>query len=288
MFQYAMLKNLSKRHNVEMRLDLSFLQRAWAGYIKKRYDNSKFINFELYPFFIEENFLFKNDNLFSEKIYKVNKYFGILLFSILSFLQKNHYREQKFNFDDTILNLCDGYFEWYFQSEKYFIDNEDIIRGDFNFKLQPSEENIKIIELIEASNSISLHIRRGDYISNPNNAFYNTCDLEYYKKAISLMCEKTENPIFFVFSDDMAWTKANLDTNHLTYYVDVNDNQHNYEDMRLMSQCKHNIIANSSFSWWWAWLNQNPDKIVIAPDRWFVSSKIDYSDVVPDSWIKIA
>ena len=129
-------------------------------------------------------------------------------------------------------------------------------------------------------------MRRGDYVTNKNaSSFHGTKDLGYYKAALKPVLKQTNKPVIFVFSDDPEWCKQNLKFSQNTIYVE--GNKKGSEDMRLMMQCKHNIIANSSFSWWAAWLNQNSDKVVVAPKKWFNDPKIDVSDVIPKSWLKI-
>ena len=141
--------------------------------------------------------------------------------------------------------------------------------------------------MISQTNSVSLHIRRGDYVSNQKtNQTHGTCDLDYYQRCITEIEKEVENPYFFVFSDEIEWVKENLKINHPAEYVDQNTGDKSYEDMRLMSQCKHNVIANSSFSWWGAWLNSYPDKIVFAPKRWFASDKHNTKDLIPEGWKK--
>jgi hypothetical protein len=127
-----------------------------------------------------------------------------------------------------------------------------------------------------------LHIRRGDYISDKKaNSVHGTCDLSYYKKATELICAKFNDAHFFVFSDDISWAKENLNINNTTY-IDHKTIPH--EDIHLMSLCKHNITANSSFSWWGAWLNQYSKKTVIAPKQWFINKE---NEVACESWIKL-
>jgi hypothetical protein len=172
-------------------------------------------------------------------------------------------------------------------SEKYFIDAEKQIRKDFVFKLPMQNENIGLAKKISQVNAISLHVRRGDYASNPQNiATHGLCSIDYYQAAIKHMVEQVKNPYFFVFSDDSAWVTSNLKIDFLHQYVDHNHGKESYNDMHLMSLCKHNIIANSSFSWWGAWLNQNAEKIVFAPKQWF-SKSTDTIDLIPSNWIRI-
>ena len=141
---------------------------------------------------------------------------------------------------------------------------------------------------IRACESVSVHIRRGDYLSNP--AFYRfhgVCAVEYYEAAVGHLAGAVENPCFFLFSDDLDWARRNLRLDYPVTYVDHNGEDKDYEDLRLMSQCKHHIIANSSFSWWAAWLCANPGKIVIAPRKWFNDPNIDTADIIPASWRRI-
>ncbi len=148
--------------------------------------------------------------------------------------------------------------------------------------------NKDIGEMIQSFKSVSLHIRRGDYVSNKvTNQVHGVCDLNYYSHAISYIAERISNTHLFVFSDDPEWAKGNLKTEIPTFFVDNNRADKDYEDLKLMRQCKHNIIANSSFSWWGAWLNQNAGKIVIAPKKWFNDKSINTKDLIPEKWIRL-
>jgi hypothetical protein len=159
---------------------------------------------------------------------------------------------------------------------------------DFNFKNHPTGQNKLTLNIINNTNSVSLHIRRGDYIKNLET--YNKhglIDLYYYYKAINYIKEHVYNPTFFIFSDDITWAKENLNIELPVYFIDFNDQTRNYEDLRLMKNCKYNIIANSSFSWWGAWLNDFSNKIVIAPKKWFNDDTINTYDLTPLDWILI-
>lgn len=195
--------------------------------------------------------------------------------------------EPHFYYWSDINQLEDNkYLYGYWQSEKYFIEFAENIREDFTFKLPFSDQNAELTEQISRVNAVSLHVRRGDYVSNTKNSFIGVCSLEYYQKAIEHIKKQVDLPIFFVFSDDINWAKSNLVLDKTTTFVSHNKGSESYNDMRLMSLCKHNIIANSSFSWWGAWLNANPEKIVIAPKQWFANST-DVSDLLPKGWIKL-
>lgn len=276
MFQYAYIKALSLKNNTDFKLDISEYKRYFRPY-------------ELEIFNIEKNYSKENEIPFYNNLYSSNKYINFVFLKIKWFLKeinKNHHIEKQFNFDQDFCNIQSWYIEWYFQTEKYFENYEKEIRKNFDFIIPPSKKNKEIIEIIKSCNSVSIHIRRWDYITNKNvNSFHGTCNLDYYKKSIDIIKSKIHNPIFFIFSDDMSWVKKNLKIKN-AYYINWNTWKYSYEDIRLMWLCKHNIIANSSFSWWWAWLNKNNEKIIIAPKKWF-NNNLNYSDVIPNKWIKI-
>lgn len=195
--------------------------------------------------------------------------------------------EPHFNYWSGINQLEDNkYLYGYWQSEKYFIEFAENIREDFTFKFPFSDQNAEIAEQISQVNAVSLHVRRGDYVSNAKNTFIGVCSLEYYRKAIEHIKSQVDMPVFFVFSDDIDWVKNNLVLDKTSVFVSHNKGSESYNDMRLMSLCKHNIIANSSFSWWGAWLNSNPQKIVIAPKQWFASGQDD-RDLIPEAWVRL-
>ena len=202
-------------------------------------------------------------------------------------LELSEYKEQHFHYNEHFLDLSDNTLvEGYFQSEKYFKQCRDTILKDFEWLEPPSEQNHKLLKKIQAENSVSLHVRRGDYISNKNaNEFHGSKGLGYYNKAIEEITKKVNKPTFYVISDDPGWSQDNIKIKHHTTYV--SHNKKGCEDMRLMKSCKHNIIANSSFSWWAAWLNTNPGKQVIAPKKWFNDPRVNTSDVIPQEWIKL-
>jgi hypothetical protein len=185
-------------------------------------------------------------------------------------------------FDKKITTLQFAYLKGYWQSEKYFEGISKTIRNHFSFPPFTDNKNKALLELIVHSNSVSIHIRRGDYLKNNLNW---SLDIDYYNRAIDLIKEKVNNPIFYIFSDDMHWAEANIKITN-SHFINHNKGNDSFRDMQLMSNCKHNIIANSSFSWWGAWLNNNEDKKVIAPNKW-LSSMEGTRDIIPDSWIQL-
>jgi hypothetical protein len=202
---------------------------------------------------------------------------------------QSHIQEKYYHFDPVILSIKhDAYLSGYWQSEQYFADFADELRNDFTFRKPLVAENKYLAEEMLGHNSVSIHIRRGDYVSIAKNArFFESCSLDYYYKGLAKISERQPDLHVYVFSDDIEWAKQNLDIVYPITFINHNQGENAFEDMRLMSLCKHNIIANSSFSWWGAWLNQTPEKIVIAPERWFAQGSNDTRDLLPGSWVKL-
>jgi len=181
----------------------------------------------------------------------------------------------------------DCYLYGYWQSEKYFKEYEKFIREDFHFRNSLNSQNAALKYEIDERTAVSIHIRRGDYVSDVKTTqIMNVCGIKYYRDAIHMILSQVNSPHFYIFSDDMQWVRKNLSVPHPVTYVEHNSGKNSYIDMQLMGACKHHIIANSSFSWWGAWLNPNPKKIVVAPSKWFVNSNNDV-DVVPSTWVRI-
>ena len=277
MFEYAIGRSLAIKNKTKLYLDLTELKKD-----KKRV-------FELYHMNIESEVL--NNNLSNKikhhlikKLRTKKKLFKFLeLFMNFKYLlEKNppnynrHVLEQRGNL----------YLDGYWQCEKYFKDIREIIISDFNLKEKLNENNKLFLNKIKNSNSVSLHIRRGDYVTEKHtNEVHGTCSFDYYKKSIDLISKSVNDINIFVFSDDLEWVRKNLHTNQKTFLVDANDANSGYNDLILMSNCKHFIVANSSFSWWGAWLSKNKNKIVCAPKKWF--QKMNEGDIVPKTWVRI-
>lgn len=278
MFQYAAGRALAHKYKTELKLDI----RDFKNYTLRSYD--------LNHFGIIENFATSSDLsrvlLHSEGL--ATKIFKQIINNIRHSKPIKYIKEGEYDFQQNILKLSDNvYLDGYWQSEKYFQEIESTIRKEFSFlnPLTPTSQDF--MEKIKASESVSLHVRRGDYVSDPKtNSVHGVCGIEYYCSAIDIIIKNVENPCFFVFSDDPEWAYSNIKPEFPTTYVRYNDYSRDYEDMCLMSMCKHNIIANSSFSWWGAWLNGNPEKTVIAPKKWFNSKDLNTRDLLPDKWHK--
>ena len=194
----------------------------------------------------------------------------------------------QYNFNSNFLEPAKGisFFFGGWHSELYFKKQKEVIKSVYAFKNHPGDKlNKEYLDKISNSNSVSLHIRRGDFMDINNiNLFGSICNIDYYKFAISEFKKRIQKPHFFVFSNDMEWVKENLKVDLVTY-IEGNFGDNSWIDLYLMSKCKNHIIANSSFSWWGAWLNSSSNKIVICPIK-FSSNDIN-SDVYPIEWIKI-
>ena len=268
MFQFATGYAVAKKNNVRLSLDLK--------YINKR---KLFNGFELENVF----------NIYS-KISFLNKqssFKSLNFLEILNIFDKSFYKfiEPHYHYSQNILNLPKhSFLDGYWQSELYFKDYTNEIREIFSFSGNLDKENNLIIEEINSNNSISIHLRRGDFLLKQNNN-HNTNLKEYYLKAINYSSKFLKNPKYFIFTDDPSWVSENFILKHSYFIVDINHGSKSFLDMHLMSLCQINIIANSSFSWWGAWLNNKKDKIVYAPKNWFNDKSICTDDLFPKSWI---
>lgn len=300
MFQYATARRLAEKHSTVLKLDITPFE-----FNKRR-------KYGLHCFNIQENIAtrYEVDKLTKPPKNRFKNLFN--KFPRYSYNNKQEnaslLKEKFFHFDPSILEAGKNiYLNGYWQSEKYFLDIRDILLSEFSFKYPQLTENKELSEKIRLSDSISLHIRRGDYVCDKDvNQFHGNCSLVYYERCIEYVCKRVKKPQFFIFSDDPCWVRAHLKLDFPFTIVENNRGFRSYEDLRLMSECKHNIIANSSFSWWGAWLNSNPDKIVCAPQQWFnvkltdtkyslpenyikiyTDSYVDTKDLIPENWVKL-
>lgn len=284
MFQYAFAYALSKKNKIQLILDF------WWFEAVKSHVNVTPRTFELDVFNID--YKIATEEALSQVIRENNqsKFQKILwkIFKIKKCKPKKNVYVQKsaFEFNKNLFNSTEYlYYDGYFQNEKYFKDYRNEILKCFSLKDALDEKNQSALELIQSSNAVSLHIRRGDYVTlDFVNKVHGTCSLDYYKKAIEYILKHVKNPHFFLFSDDIEWVVANLKIDYPYTVIDFNRDK-GWLDLNLMKHCKHNIIANSSFSWWGAWLNENSDKIVIAPKKWLATKQ--KCDILPKEWIKL-
>lgn len=273
MFQYAAGRALSLRYQVPLCLDLSwFSQKHDANTTVRTYQLGIFKNITA---------TIQNGNSFpcQRFITRIRKY---LPFSRV--IREPHFAYWPAFAEITPPATLDGY--W--QSEKYFMDFQKEIRHDFTFPALPEKAKQLCKQIMATPESVSVHIRRGDYVSNPQaQAFHGNLQQGYYNKALQLIKDTCGKNRLFIFSDDPQWTRENFDCcgNDATI-IDLVSPDAPHLDMHLMSLCRHHIIANSSFSWWGAWLGQEGG-LTIAPRRWFADTSVDTSDIIPEKWIQI-
>lgn len=264
-------------------------------------------NKEACCFFLHKRLPFEHNGYELDKLFKINPYKGLNLFQkvyvhtvewiaslglphfkfISLFFKEIRVPENFIYYEDVFQHKGNCYFRGTWQSPRYFLHAKQEVIDTFRFdRSMLSPYAVKMAAQIEdCPNSVGLHIRRGDYLkSDFNGGLIKCCPLEYYERAIKYMCGQMDEPHFFVFSDDMEYAKENIKADNLVF-VDGNRGKDSWQDMFLMSCCHHNIIANSTFSWWGAFLNPHADKIVIAPQRWWYYFEKD--DVVPEEWIKM-
>ncbi len=275
LFQYAAGYALARNKNVELKVDCSELGKdATLG---------TFRNFELQKFTCNPIVASQTEvDFFLQKPF-LKKYFQKILPGYL----RDVYKEKYFSFDLNFLKTSNHiYLKGYRQSEKYFVQYKQDISQIFQIRkeLILSVEDLK--QSISTQNSVSIHIRRGDYANNKI-AFktHGLLDEAYYNSAINLLKNKVNQIHFFVFSDDVNWVKSNIQLSNSITFITQNESASSITDFYLMQHCKHNIIANSTFSWWAAYLNPNPHKIVIAPKKWFNNAPYNTKDLFPPDWI---
>lgn len=276
MFQYAFYKKLEEIDN-DVKIDCT----GFENYrLHNGYELEKIFNIDAkYANLMEVKQISNiSDNIFLKVIRKI---FGG---------KENEFIENGLVYNPHLLtNKKIYYYDGYWQSYKYFQDIQNKIKNEFSFKNELDQLNLRYAERILKDNSVSIHIRRGDYISNKRaeKVLNNICTKEYYEKAVSEIYKRFECPTFYIFSDDMDWVKSNIYFGDNCTFVDWNNGKDSYKDMQLMSLCKHNIIANSSFSWWGAYLNSYDAKIVISPNKWTNDGKSNIDDIIPNKWIRV-
>ncbi|TRZ49946.1 alpha-1,2-fucosyltransferase [bacterium] len=279
LFQYATGRALAIRKGVALKLDTS-----WFGNQSKR-------QYQLSHFKITAAIATPDEvaKLRGENVSGIRAWVSRYLQSLRPYYKRSVFNEQYFYFDTLVFNAArDVYLEGYWGSEKYFTVVAETIRSELTVKDPWDDENWGMYQQICEVDSISLHVRRGDYANDPaNNQAFGTCALEYYYQALALLIGRLRNPHVFVFSDDIEWVQKNLVLKAPHTYMSHNGPGREYEDLRLMSHCRNHITANSTFSWWGAWLSPFQDKIVIAPKRWYRNMNRDTRDLLPRDWIQV-
>ena len=267
LFQYAVGRAVALHHKSPLKLDLT---------IFKTYDLHKYLL---------DHFAIQADMATENEISEL-KGGNNLLFSALRkarvVKRKSYFKEKRSSyFDASVFKNNFVYLDGYWQNELYFSAIRELLLVELSPHCSKIDSSCSYLESIKENNSVSLHVRRGDYLNLKN---INVLDVGYYKKAVEYVRKIVEKPTFFIFSDDLEWCKKSLGFLDDCIYVDYTQTE--IEDLKLMSFCRHNIIANSSFSWWGAWLNKNPNKTVIAPKGWLINDP-GSSNVILSDWVKL-
>lgn len=286
LFEYAMARRLALRRNAELRLDLSPLtDKKDSTHTPRHYGLGLFPALHGQPLAAAAATQLERTTQPAYRLYnKVRRLLGLTP----AFL----YIGEGGFFSPNQEVLAGGppaqllYLEGYWQNEQYFADIAPLLRQELAFPAFTEARNQQVAQRMQHSPrpTVSLHVRRGDYAQF---TAFGMCSVEYYERALAYMQQHLSEPVFFVFSDDIAWARAHLPLPATTEFIDWNQGADSYRDMQLMSLCQHHIIANSSFSWWGAWLNSNPAKLVVCPTVWMAAPIVHTEQVVPASWVKL-
>ena len=267
LFQYAVGRAVALRHKVPLKLDTTIFE-----------------TYNLHNGYRLDQFAIQAEIAADNEIINL-KGRNNLLFSAFRKAglakRKSYVKEKRSSyFDASVFKNNFVYLDGYWQNELYFSDIRELLLKELSLNSSINDLSCAYLECIKKSNSVSLHVRRGDYLNLKN---INVLEVDYYMKAAEYIRKNVEKPTFYIFSDDLEWCKSTLA--FLGDCIYVERTQTEIDDLKLMSFCQHNIIANSSFSWWGAWLNQNPNKTVVAPKGWIINDP-DSSNVIPSDWVK--
>jgi hypothetical protein len=274
LFQYSLGRRLSIEKGVQLKFDISNYKNSSRPF---KLNNFKIVG-EIATADEISNFVSPFSNNYVNLIYR--------------FFQKNIitnsnriYDEKFLNFDSNVLHTSeDVYLSGYWQSYKYFEDYYSLFQEEFSLVSNPTYLDTKMQNINLTGDSVSIHFRRGDYVTNPR---IKLLELEYYYSAVSYLNTQLCNPHYFVFSDDITWVKNNFYVENKITYINPNNYFDECNELLLMSRCSHHIIANSTFSWWGAWLGKDKQKKIIAPKYWYHDRPNFMDDLIPSDWIQL-
>lgn len=286
MFQYAFVRNLQIKSGAKLKIDINnFKTDRWGRNCSLQYLNVS------NDIFMKPSIgrIFRKFFNLKYKILKGNPKFdlstkdhGIIIKDDFVCVLSAYY-DNEFKIANNKIVMIEGCF----QLEKLFEENKEIILKELRVKRAPTQQNIEMIEKIKSTNSVCVHVRRGDYLHNSWASALNICDYNYFIKGMEHISSRVENPVFYVFSnssEDIQWIKDNYDfSKYNVEYVDLNNPD--YEELRLMYNCKHFVISNSSFSWWAQYLGEFEKKIVVAPSVW--NRNLDAKGIYQDDWVLV-
>lgn len=276
MFQYAAGRALALRHGVPLKLDLRWM---------RRYRNQ--------PLLITRLPIQKTELNWHERLaytgFPFPRHPPYPFFRWVPYFWHRVYMERSYGFEDRFTRLGPDHFLFgRFQSYRYFSGYESVLRDDFRHQLNPALYDEAVIEMVRKPNAVAVQFRRGDYVTDAATGRYiGVCPMDYYRRAAEIVCKRINSPQFLVFSDDIEWCRRNVDLDGAVFVERKNGTA--VDDMALAAQCRHIILANSTFSWWCAWLRAVGDGITIAPERWFRDELLNQetSELCPSSWMRI-
>lgn len=283
MFQYAVGRALAVKHGVPLRLNVETYEHT-----AKRLFKSNFTvrSYDLTVFAVAAEKAERKEIPWIHRMYGQGK-FAVLFDAVRRrVLRYTGHEIAVSRFDPKVLELGpNAYLDGFWQSEKYFADIKDTIRKDFTLRSAPSPEITALAEEIVSKRSVCVHVRRGDFVGN---AGHEVVGVEYYQRCVEEFAKRGQVEKVYVFSDDIAWCEKNLSFPYPTQFVDkALSGERGEGHMYLMSKCTYFVICNSTFSWWGAWLSEQPGKVVIAPKIWSPDPKVDATDVVPSEWLRM-
>jgi hypothetical protein len=283
LFQYALGRALSKKLGVPLTLDLTWFNRVNGN------KNETLRKYALDPFQLNVEKWISSEGVLWETSELIVRRFIKLGIALPEKIIRNTYYERSYRFDPGVLKLMPPVnLVGYWQSPLYFADIEEELRIELSVKQEISKNSLELMDEIKSTDSVCVHVRRGDYVLNKNAAnTHGLCGADYYKRGIEFVTSKLRNPHCYVFSDDPEWVREYIKIPLPSTVVDINGPDDAHEDLWLMSSCNHFVIANSSLSWWGAWLSKANNKIIIAPEKWFKCNKLDESDLIPTGWKRL-
>ncbi len=284
LFQFATALSLAKKNHARVFLDLSWFDKDHlsAGETPRAY--------ALGVYDLGGDVLIKN-NRRKASHKQLTRYIDTVVRRVKKYINVGipHFYEKSMKFHPNLIQSeLPIWLDGYWQSYKYFEDIKPALREMIAFSRNMNSTMQAIYKDILVKDAICIHVRRGDYVTNPSAAqFHGLRDLSYYYSGINLVIKNLINPHAFIFSDDPLWVRSNFKLQIPSTIVDINGPDEAHQDLWLMAACKHFIIANSSLSWWGAWLSDQSDKIVVAPNQWFLNGQMSTEDLIPDQWIRI-
>jgi len=273
LFQFAAGRRLASRHGSELLLDLGWFRHEGKSVVTPR-------SFQLDGFEVAARLTELHPRVLAGWEGKRRSLFSRRRLEVI------RQRDSDATLEERVLNAPDDVLLLgYWQSEKYFVDVADVVRRELHFRDEPDERYAYVDDIARNPSAVAVHVRRGDYVAHPEtSAVHGALGRDYYRRALGLVAARVDEPQFLAFSDDPEWVERELASEFRLTVVTGGDA---HQELRLMSLCTHHVIANSSFSWWGAWLGEQSDSVVVAPELWFSDPRVDTSSVIPERWVRV-